>query len=175
MRWSKKYPCKEQDMIIRPYAVVQRLYGVVRTALVPRGWFRRSLSRFSFHVASRITLLPQDGMLIHGWFITGSLPLTQNFAVPIWPLTDMTDQDWISPYNINQTDDENKRDYELILYQIVWIEQQTVRWITDEILRMKGLNSWVEKDNVFYPRTQDNDPLWSRTRTSRSGVQCTDH
>ena len=65
----------------------------------------------------------------------------------------MTDQDWISPYNISQTDNENKGDYELILYQIVWIEQQTVRWITDEILRMKGLNSWVEKGNVFNPRT----------------------
>ena len=148
MQWSKKYPCKE---IRHDHTALRCCRAVV--------WGGKdytcagSLSRFSFHIATRNSLLPQDGMLIHGWFITGSLPPTQNFAVPIWPLTDMTDQDWISPYNISQTDDENKGDYELILYQIVWIEQQTVRWITDEILRMKGLNSWVEKGNVFNPRT----------------------
>ena len=65
------------------------------------------------------------------------------------PLTPISDQDRISPYNIKQKSDENKEkfqlgDYKLIQYQIlqtnitrtVW---QTIRRITNEILEVKGL------------------------------------
>ena len=65
------------------------------------------------------------------------------------PLTPMSDQDRISPYNIKQTSDENEEkyqlgDYKLIQYQILQINitrvvRQTVRRITDEILGVKGL------------------------------------
>ena len=63
----------------------------------------------------------------------------------------MSDQNRISPYNIQQTSDENKEkyqlgDYKLIQYQIlqtnitrtVW---QTVRRIANEILGVKGLSN----------------------------------
>ena len=62
----------------------------------------------------------------------------------------MRDQDRISPYNIKQTNNDNKEkyqlgDYWLIQYKIlqtnitrtVW---QTVRRITNEILGVKGLS-----------------------------------
>ena len=64
------------------------------------------------------------------------------------PSTPVSDQDRISPYNIEQTSDENKEKYQfykLMQYQIlqtnitrtVW---QTVMRITNEILGKKGLN-----------------------------------
>ena len=67
------------------------------------------------------------------------------------PLTLMSDQDRISPYNIKQTSDENKEkyqlgDYKLIQYQILQTNItrtvcQTVRRITNEILGVKGLGN----------------------------------
>ena len=66
------------------------------------------------------------------------------------PLTPMSDQDRISPYNINTiSSDENKEKYQsgdckLIQYQILQINitrtvWQTVGRITNEILGVKGL------------------------------------
>ena len=64
------------------------------------------------------------------------------------PLTPMSDQDRISPYNIKQTNDENKEKYQIGNYKLiknkilqtnitrtVW---QTVRKVTEEILGVKG-------------------------------------
>ena len=63
----------------------------------------------------------------------------------------MSDQDRISPYNINQTSDNDREkyqlgDYKLIQYQILQINNtrtvwQTVRRITNEILGVKGLHA----------------------------------
>ena len=63
----------------------------------------------------------------------------------------MSDQDRISPYNINQTSDNDMEkyqlgDYKLIQYQILQINNtrtvwQTVRRITNEILGVKGLHA----------------------------------
>ena len=67
----------------------------------------------------------------------------------------MSDQDRLSPYNINtkikQTSNENKEkyqsgDYKLIQYQILQINitrtvWQTVKRITNEILGVKGLTA----------------------------------
>ena len=63
-------------------------------------------------------------------------------------------------YNIKQTSDENKEkyqlgDYELIQYQIlqanitrtVW---ETERRITNEILGVKGLSEWNEKEKCTH-------------------------
>ena len=60
----------------------------------------------------------------------------------------MSDQDRISPYNIKQTNDENKEKYQIENYKLiknqilqtnitrtVW---QTVRKVTEEILGVKG-------------------------------------
>ena len=65
------------------------------------------------------------------------------------PLTPMSNQDRISPYNIKQSSDENKGkyklgDYKLIQYQILQTNitrtvQQTVERIINEILGVKGL------------------------------------
>ena len=73
------------------------------------------------------------------------------------PLTPMSDQDIISPYNIKETSDENKEkyqlgDYKLIQYQIlqtditrtVW---ETVRRITNEIFGVKGL---IEQGHIYF-------------------------
>ena len=69
------------------------------------------------------------------------------------PLIPMSDQDWISPYNINTESSRlvgrikmktQSGDYKLIQYQILPIEiisalRQTVGRITNEILGVKGL------------------------------------
>ena len=67
----------------------------------------------------------------------------------------MSDQDRISPYNINQTDDENEEKYKFedflvdpvpnsqnCIVRIVW---QTVRRITNEIMAIEGLNYLPQK------------------------------
>ena len=77
----------------------------------------------------------------------------------------MSDQDRISPYNIKQTNDENREkyklgDYKLIQYQIlqtnitrtVW---QTVKRIINEILGVKGFIQLFPRVGVSLGRRQE--------------------
>ena len=75
----------------------------------------------------------------------------------------MSDQDRISPYNINTISSRQVMrkkekyqlgDYQLIQYQIlqtniIRIGWQTVRRITNEILGVKGLNHMRDKQNLI--------------------------
>ena len=93
---------------------------------------------------------------------------TSQLQIYLNPLTLMRDQDRISPYNIKQTNNDNKEKYQLSPYNIkqtnndnkekyqlgdYWLIQykilqtnitrtvwQTVRRITNEILGVKGLS-----------------------------------
>ena len=71
----------------------------------------------------------------------------------------LSDQDRISPYNIKQTSDEKEKyqlgDYQLTWYQIlptniIRIVWQSVRRITNEILRVKGLQVRGSTKYAFY-------------------------
>ena len=70
------------------------------------------------------------------------------------PLTTMSDQEGISPYNIN-TISSRQGEYKLIQYQIlqtnitrtVW---QIVRRITNEILGIKGLKYYFRPESVAH-------------------------
>ena len=70
----------------------------------------------------------------------------------VTPVTFINDQDRISPYNIKQTSDENKEKYQQDNYQLIQhqilrlnimrIEWQIVRRITNEVQREKLIKKY---------------------------------
>ena len=77
----------------------------------------------------------------------------------VTPVTFINDQDRISPYHIKQISDENKEkhqqdNYQLIQHQILRlnimrIEWQIVRRITNEVQREKGLIKKYNNNSKF--------------------------